>query len=168
MPPPDRPDWTSGPAKWAAVVVLGSASLAGMAWSILARQPRPVYSPAIVYREAPPPVSRVGGDPAPIAPDQGSGAAEAAEAIAPDGGDPPAGDAEPIPRTDPAPTRAININTATPAELELLPGVGPALAARIADYRQLHGPFKAVEELDHVSGIGPRTLEKIRPYATVR
>lgn len=61
----------------------------------------------------------------------------------------------------------VNINTATAAELERLPGIGPALAARIVQYRQEHGPFRTVDALLLVSGIGPATLEKIRALVTV-
>ncbi|MGB9594353.1 MAG: helix-hairpin-helix domain-containing protein, partial [Anaerolineae bacterium] len=61
----------------------------------------------------------------------------------------------------------LNLNTATAAELEQLPGIGPALAARIVQYRQEHGPFRTVDALLLVSGIGPSTLEKIRGLVTV-
>lgn len=61
----------------------------------------------------------------------------------------------------------ININTADAATLDALPGVGPVLAGRIADYRTAHGPFVSVEALDDVSGVGPAVLEKIRAAATV-
>lgn len=56
----------------------------------------------------------------------------------------------------------VSINTAKQAELESLPGVGPALAKRIIDYRDMNGSFSSVEGLDNVSGIGPAMLEKIR------
>ncbi len=62
----------------------------------------------------------------------------------------------------------ININTASAAELTGLPGVGPAIAARIVEYRQLHGRFSSVDDLSNVKGIGPKKLEKLRPYARVR
>lgn len=61
----------------------------------------------------------------------------------------------------------ININTASETELEDLPGVGPVTAAAIIDYRTQNGPFSAVDDLVDVSGIGPSTLEEIRPFATV-
>ena len=48
---------------------------------------------------------------------------------------------------------AVNINTASPSELEALPGIGPAKAKAIVDYRQQHGAFKSVEELKNVKGI---------------
>jgi competence protein ComEA len=60
----------------------------------------------------------------------------------------------------------ININTATAAELELLPGIGPALAARIVEDREKKGPFKSVDDLDRVRGIGPETIRKLRGAAT--
>jgi competence protein ComEA len=62
----------------------------------------------------------------------------------------------------------ININTASAAELEELPGVGPAIAARIVEHRQKHGSYSSVSDLLGVSGIGEAKLSKIAPYATVR
>ena len=62
----------------------------------------------------------------------------------------------------------LDVNTATAAELELLPGVGPALSKRIVEYREKNGPFANLSELDKVQGIGPKMLEKIRPLAEVR
>lgn len=56
----------------------------------------------------------------------------------------------------------ININSASGIELETLPGIGPALAKRITDFRQSNGPFKNFEELDAVSGIGPSMLATLR------
>ncbi|TCJ17325.1 helix-hairpin-helix domain-containing protein [Rubrobacter taiwanensis] len=66
---------------------------------------------------------------------------------------------------DAQPPVIVRINTATSEELQELPGIGPALAERIIEYRQTHGAFRSLEELENVSGIGPKTLEKIRPYA---
>ena len=56
----------------------------------------------------------------------------------------------------------IHINSATPSELEQLPGVGPVLAGRIAAYRDENGPFATVEDLLDVSGIGEGKLETLR------
>jgi competence protein ComEA len=64
-------------------------------------------------------------------------------------------------------TAPINVNLATVAELQKLPGVGPKTAQRIVDNRTLHGPFKTTDELRRVPGIGPKTLEKLRPYVVV-
>ncbi|MBX3357812.1 MAG: ComEA family DNA-binding protein [Phycisphaeraceae bacterium] len=138
--PPRPGDWTAGAAKWAAVLVLGSASVLGLAWTALARAPRPI------------PVA-----PGPIQ----SGSSRPTS--------------EPAPRAEAAPhrpspssiARSININTATLAELELLPGIGPSLAQRIIDDRTAKGPFKTIDELDRVKGIGPTAIRKLRSMATV-
>jgi competence protein ComEA len=61
----------------------------------------------------------------------------------------------------------ININTATAAELETLPGVGPATAARILEYRQKNGPFKKIEDLMNVRGIGEKTFLTLKPMIAV-
>jgi competence protein ComEA len=59
---------------------------------------------------------------------------------------------------------AINLNQAGRDDLEALPGIGPVLAGRIIAYRQAHGPFKKIEDLEQVSGIGPKKLEQVKPY----
>ncbi|HNS50481.1 MAG TPA: ComEA family DNA-binding protein [Anaerolineae bacterium] len=64
-------------------------------------------------------------------------------------------------------TARINVNTADQSELETLPGIGPALAARILEYREAHGPFQSVEEIDEVPGIGDALLDKIRDLVAV-
>jgi competence protein ComEA len=58
----------------------------------------------------------------------------------------------------------IDINAADWPELALLPEIGPALAQRIVEDRRQRGPFASIDDLDRVRGIGPRTLEAIRPY----
>ena len=58
----------------------------------------------------------------------------------------------------------LNINTAKVHELDTLPGIGEVLAERIVAYREAHGPFASVDELDHVEGIGDGTLEPIRRF----
>ena len=58
----------------------------------------------------------------------------------------------------------ININTASVNELMTLSGIGPIMAKRIVLYRKQHGPFKTVNELTHVKGIGPKTIEKINDF----
>ena len=65
-----------------------------------------------------------------------------------------------------APT-LVNINTATSAQLEELPGVGPVTAQAIIDWRTTNGGFTSVEELLEVDGIGEATLADLAPYVTI-
>jgi competence ComEA-like helix-hairpin-helix protein len=143
---PQAEDWTLGPAKWAAVLVLGGASIFGIAWSVLTRtpgRPTPVAAgPAVPSEDEPNLDPRAAAAPAP----------------------PSAATAVP---EQPAAVHRVNLNTATAAELELLPGIGPALAARIVEHRTANGAFKSVEQLDDVKGIGPRTLERLRHLVRV-
>ena len=132
MAPPR--DWTTGSAKWAAVAVLGSASLGGLYISLFERE-RGSLAPVVSHAAA-----QAEGEPA--APTRSSSHA--------------------LPLTC-----VIDLNSASAAELDLLPGVGPALAARIIAYRQEHGSFASVDQLDNVKGIGPRTLERLRPLVKV-
>jgi len=120
-PAPDRRDWTLGPARWVASILLASVSLSGLAWSIANFSPPPertVTTPLLASVE-----------------------------------------------DDASASRRIDVNTASAAELELLPGIGPTLARRITDFRDRSGPFRTIESLQRVRGIGPKTVEKIRPYA---
>ncbi|MBL9031418.1 MAG: helix-hairpin-helix domain-containing protein [Phycisphaerae bacterium] len=144
--------WTRQPAKWAAVVVLGSASVIGVAASVSSRRPARIEP--------------VQGQTATIAPAGGrarvvAGPSDSQRLSTPH---PPASPASETPaRTDPR----VDLNTATAAELELLPGIGPALAKRIIDYRAAAGRFRSVEDLDNVSGIGPKIMERLRPLVRV-
>jgi competence protein ComEA len=61
----------------------------------------------------------------------------------------------------------LNINSATADEFQMLPGIGPAMAKDIVDYRQAKGPFKNVADLDKVKGIGKKKLEAIKPYCAL-
>ncbi len=67
----------------------------------------------------------------------------------------------------PAGSPALDLNRASAAELDQLPGIGPVLAARIVSYRSEHGRFSRVEELRAVRGVGPRVLERLRPHLRV-
>jgi len=118
-------DWTSGPAKWAAVAILGAASVTGVAWSIAAD----VGAPAHLTRG-----------------DKEIGVNAPADEVA----------------------YTIDINSAGAAELELLPRIGPALAARIVEDREFNGSFADLDELERVHGIGPKTVDQLRPYAQAK
>ncbi|MEY2397572.1 MAG: competence protein ComEA [Actinomycetota bacterium] len=61
----------------------------------------------------------------------------------------------------------VNLNDADQTQLESLPGVGPATAKAIVDYRNEHGRFRSVDDLLNVHGIGPAKLEQIKPHARV-
>lgn len=62
----------------------------------------------------------------------------------------------------------VNLNSATAAQLEVLPGIGPKMGERIVAYRAENGKFRSVDELDNVKGIGEKTLEKLRPFVVAR
>jgi competence protein ComEA len=72
-----------------------------------------------------------------------------------------AGTATPAPG---AGTPTVSINSATPVELEVLPGIGPVLAAAIVDWRTQNGGFTSIEQLQEVSGIGPATFAELAPF----
>ena len=61
----------------------------------------------------------------------------------------------------------IDVNTATAAQLQELPGIGPSLAAAIIAFRTDHGPFATLDALEQVPGIGPSKLSQLRTHATV-
>lgn len=65
-------------------------------------------------------------------------------------------------------TELININKATQAELETLPGVGPSKAQLIIEFRETNGGFSSVEEIKKISGIGDKTFEKLEKYIKVK
>lgn len=65
---------------------------------------------------------------------------------------------------DPGASRIVDLNVATAAQLESLPGVGPVLAGRIVAHRLAHGPFETIEDLLEVSGIGESKLAAIRDH----
>jgi competence ComEA-like helix-hairpin-helix protein len=80
--------------------------------------------------------------------------------------DAPRSDASATPIRNPKAPLVVDINHASAAELERLPRVGPALALRIIAWREAHGPFRSVEDLRHVRGIGPATAALLAPSVT--
>ena len=79
------------------------------------------------------------------------------------------GTVQPIvqPGSDSASNSLIDLNTASAHELETLPGIGRVMAERIIVHREVNGPFPSVDDVEDVPGIGPKTLESIRPLVTV-
>jgi competence protein ComEA len=73
----------------------------------------------------------------------------------------------PVPQVVATTTELININTASTAELDSLPGIGPTTAQKIIDYRTQNGPFVNTEDIINVPGIGPGTYERIKDLITV-
>jgi len=115
-----------------------------------------------------------GGAPADTAPAaQGTQAASAKKSARP--GAHPArpgsrsrgGSDKPAKLTDPS-QGTVNLNTATAADLQRLPGIGPAMADRILAYRQQNHGFQRVEDLLEISGIGDKKFAKLQPFVRVR
>jgi len=73
----------------------------------------------------------------------------------------------PVPEVATSTTELVNLNTASSAELETLPGIGPTTAQKIIEYREQNGPFVNTEDIINVSGIGPGTYERIKGLITV-
>ncbi len=137
--------WTEGPARWAASIILGAACLGGLGYSIFGRPvgpgsavaPAPQRAAASPARQADRPIDAEAGSPPRII--------DVVE--------------------DETYAQRINVNTAGAAELELLPGIGPALAERILADRAANGPFTSVDDLMRIKGIGPRTVARLRDMA---
>ena len=65
------------------------------------------------------------------------------------------------------PTQPVNINTANSEQLQTVPGIGPATAGKILQMRKSYGPFKSVDDLLAIRGLGQKRLDKMRKYLTV-
>ncbi len=65
------------------------------------------------------------------------------------------------------PSTPVDLNTATPEQLQQVPGIGPSTAQAIVNFRRKSGPFQRVEDLLAIKGISKSRLEKMRPYVTV-
>jgi len=72
-----------------------------------------------------------------------------------------------LPAKKKPPAAPINLNTATSDELQLVPGIGPVTAEKILQMRKSYGPFKSVDDLLAIRGLGAKRLEKMRKYLTV-
>ena len=70
-------------------------------------------------------------------------------------------------KTAAAPAGPVNLNTATQAQLETLPGIGAAAAKRIIEYREKNGKFTKIEQLMNVKGIGEKSFLKLKPMITI-
>lgn len=160
----------NGPAKWVAVCVLGLAGITGVAWSIVSTS-WGIGGQARIVADASAPFMPAHGSP--TRPER-----DASSQLVSSGGasrrvDDAIGEAEeatvpPSPVQPPASSRLININTASAAELELLPGIGPVLAQRIIADRDANGQFRNLDDLQRVRGIGPRTIERLRDLVAVQ
>jgi comEA protein len=168
--------WTSGAPKWAAVIALGAASAAAIGWAIGRggdswRTPARASGPSQIAAAMPgiqqqPLLPRPDQQNAqPVATPQPTAAAQQ-EAITPIPTARLSSSGEPLRVAAPL-RKLINVNTAGQGELELLPGIGPALAKRIIEHRTTKGAFKRVDDLDAVKGIGPKILERLRAQVTV-
>lgn len=73
----------------------------------------------------------------------------------------------PAAAADAAPTGVVNLNNASAEQLQMLPGIGPAVAQRIVEHREKVGAFKQTEDLMLVRGIGEKSFEKLRPYVAI-
>lgn len=145
-------------ARWVAALLISGAGLVGVGYS-LATRPTPAPQPVVFV-------------PKQIEPRAGTPGGGASSPIRATDADEPIAEAAvvepeypPVPKLEAGLT--IDINTASAAQLQLLPGIGPSRAAAIVEDRVSKGPFRTVEDLARVSGIGPVTVEGVRPYVRI-
>lgn len=142
----------AGPARWVALGVLAGGSLTGLVWSLSSQS-----TPA-VERQVP----RVQGPEI-----QGTTPDREALSIPAPASRPTQSHAGATSTETAAIRKLVNLNTATLAELDSLPGIGQVTARAILDYRARHGAFRVLSDLDKIKGIGPATIERLRPLVTV-
>ncbi|MDX2018238.1 MAG: ComEA family DNA-binding protein [Planctomycetota bacterium] len=174
-PPSIRP---RDAATWALVGALMMLTVMGTIWAFHMRQgPKPAPTATATPETSPTPTPT----PAPTPASLPAAASASSTAPVPDVSTPanadavpaltaePTASAEKLPAPLPPPPVAapIDLNRATKEQLEMLPGIGPALAQRIIDDRTARGPFRSVDDLDRVSGIGKKTIDKFRAKVTV-
>lgn len=151
----------AGGARWVAAILVSGVGLAGVGYS-LATRPTPPPQPVVFIPQQID--ARVGTPRAaaviePSATDRATTTQGSLELPAERSG------FAPVPKVEAGMT--IDLNTATAEQLQLLPGIGPSRAAAIIENRTAMGPFRTVEDLARVRGIGPATVEGVRPFVTL-
>lgn len=156
----DRPSPRPSPhgARWVAALLVSGVGLVGVGYS-LATKPTPAPQPVVFVPQQ---VAPRAGTPGVAAPPRAPSASEPEPAQATAIAEPAY---PPVPKLEAGMT--LDINTATAEQLQLLPGIGPSRAAAIVEDRASKGPFRTVEDLARVSGIGPVTVENVRPYVRI-
>lgn len=159
-------------ARWVAAMAIGGFGLAGMGYS-LATRATPAPPPVVFVPRTVTPTTQTPTTPTtPTTPGTpaASGIAPATQAPAPQqpataAESPGAPPSEPVQKLEAG--RTLDVNTATAEQLQLLPGIGPSRAAAIIAERERNGPYRTVEDLARVRGIGPVTVENLRPYVRI-
>ncbi len=141
--PTKAQDWTRSPAAIAATLVLAIVSVCGIVWSVN----RTLQQDQAIA----------------IAPNDRNGPNDPFGTIGAADGDSARDDSTHELST----VRLIDLNTASAGELEMLPSIGPATATKIIADRDQNGKYDTIDDLQRVSGIGPKTIEKIRPLVRV-
>lgn len=145
-------------SRWVAALLISGVGLAGVGYS-LATTPTPAPQPVVFVPEQVEPRAGTpaGGAPAPILPAPIGRVQETPTK--------PGVAYAPAPKLEAGMT--LDINTASAEQLQLLPGIGPSRAAAIVEDRASRGPFRTIEDLARVSGIGPVTVEGVRPHVRI-